>query len=133
MHDIRAIRDNPAAFDAALARRGLQPMSDRILSLDADRRARIVAAETAQAEQNRASKEVGAAKARGDEAEFERLRTLVAEKKADVTKMQAEASLLDGRLLVVHDGTQTAARLDAALALGAAVLHQVPELAPRQA
>ena len=98
MHDIRAIRENPAAFDAALARRGLAPLSDRILSLDADRRARIVASETAQAEQNRASKEVGAAKARGDDAEFERLRTLVAEKKADVTRMQAEASLLDGRL-----------------------------------
>ena len=98
MHDIRAIRENPAAFDAALSRRGLSPMSDRILSLDADRRARIVAAETAQADQNRASKDVGAAKARGDDAEFERLRTMIAEKKADVTKMQAEASLLDGRL-----------------------------------
>lgn len=98
MHDIRAIRDNPAAFDAALARRGMAPMSGRILSLDADRRARIVAAETAQADQNRASKEVGAAKARGDDAEFERLRSLVAEKKADITKLQAEASLLDGRL-----------------------------------
>ena len=98
MHDIRAIRDNPAALDAALARRGLSPLSDRILSLDADRRARIVAAETAQADQNRASKDVGAAKARGDDAEFERLRGLVAEKKAAVTKLQAEASLLDGRL-----------------------------------
>ncbi|WP_207102118.1 serine--tRNA ligase [Paracoccus shandongensis] len=98
MHDIRAIRENPAGFDAALSRRGVAPMSDRILSLDADRRARIVAAETAQADQNRASKDVGAAKARGDDAEFERLRALVAEKKADVTRMQAEASLLDGRL-----------------------------------
>ena len=66
MHDIRAIRENPAAFDAALSRRRLAPLSDRILSLDADRRARIVAAETAQADQNRASKDVGAAKARGD-------------------------------------------------------------------
>ncbi|WP_347140491.1 serine--tRNA ligase [Paracoccus sp. SSK6] len=98
MHDIRAIRENPAAFDAALARRGLAPLSDRILSLDADRRARIVASETAQADQNRASKEVGAAKARGDDAEFERLRMLVAEKKTDIAKLQAEASLLDGRL-----------------------------------
>ena len=98
MHDIRAIRENPAAFDAALSRRGLAPLSDRILSLDADRRARIVAAETAQADQNRASKDVGAAKARGDDAEFERLRGLVAEKKADITRMQAEVSLLDGRL-----------------------------------
>ena len=61
-------------------------------------RARITAAETAQAEQNAASKEVGAAKARGDEARFERLRALVAEKKAEVAAMQAEARDLDARL-----------------------------------
>ncbi len=62
MHDIRAIRDNPA-FDAALARRGLSPLSPEILALDEARRAKILAAETAQAAQNAASKEVGAAKA----------------------------------------------------------------------
>ena len=39
MHDIRAIRENPAAFDAALARRGDAPISDRVLSLDETRRA----------------------------------------------------------------------------------------------
>ena len=98
MHDIRGIRDDPAAFDAALARRGLAPMSPEILSLDAERRTRIAAAETAQAEQNRASKEVGAAKARGDEDEFQRLRVLVGTKKDEVAAMQAEASALDGRL-----------------------------------
>ncbi|MFZ9198509.1 MAG: serine--tRNA ligase, partial [Paracoccaceae bacterium] len=43
MHDIRAIRENPAAFDAALARRGLAPMSPAILALDNDRRAKILA------------------------------------------------------------------------------------------
>lgn len=98
MHDIRAIRDNPGAFDAALKRRGLSGMSEGILSLDAERRARIAEAETAQADQNRASKDVGAAKARGDDAEFERLRALVAQKKADVARMQAEAADLDQRL-----------------------------------
>lgn len=98
MHDIRVIRDDPAAFDAALSRRGLAPLSPEILALDAERRARINAAETAQAEQNRASKEVGAAKARGDEAAFEELRTLVAAKKAEVAAMQAEAAALDVRL-----------------------------------
>ena len=67
MHDIRAIRDDPETFDAAMARRGLEAASGPVLALDAARRARISAAETAQAEQNRASKEVGAAKARGDE------------------------------------------------------------------
>ncbi|MCB1310831.1 MAG: serine--tRNA ligase [Sedimentitalea sp.] len=98
MHDIRAIRDTPQAFDAALARRGEAAVSAELLALDAERRARITAAETAQAEQNAASKEVGAAKARGDEARFERLRALVAEKKAEVAAMQAEARDLDARL-----------------------------------
>ena len=98
MHDIRAIRENPAAFDAALARRGDAPVSSDLLRLDESRRAMILAAETAQAEQNKASKEVGAAKGRGDEAEFERLRALVAEKKAEVARMQTEAKDLDALL-----------------------------------
>ncbi|MDP2063976.1 MAG: serine--tRNA ligase [Phaeovulum sp.] len=98
MHDIRAIRENPAAFDAALARRGLAAASPAILALDEDRRAKILAAETAAAERNRASKEVGAAKARGDEAEFERLRALVAEKKAEIARLTAEAAAEDAAL-----------------------------------
>lgn len=98
MHDIRVIRENPAAFDAALKRRGSEPVSDRILTLDETRRTRIKAAEDAQAEQNRASKQVGAAKARGDEAEFNRLRALVAETKTQVATMQAEAGELDKQL-----------------------------------
>lgn len=98
MHDIRAIRDNPAAFDAGLARRGDSAMASEILALDETRREKIAAAETAQAEQNRASKEVGQAKAKGDEAEFERLRALVSEKKAQVAEMQAQAKALDAEL-----------------------------------
>ena len=98
MHDIRAIRDNPAAFDAALARRGDASVSSEILALDEARRAKILAAETAQAEQNKASKLVGAAKAQGDEAEFDRLRALVGEKKAEVADMQAAAKALDAQL-----------------------------------
>jgi len=98
MHDIRRLRENPAAFDAALARRGDAPVSSALLDLDERRRACILAAETAQAEQNKASKEVGAAKGRGDEAEFERLRALVAEKKAEIARMQDEAKALDAQL-----------------------------------
>ena len=98
MHDIRAIRENPAAFDAAMARRGVLDASAALLQIDGDRRAAILAAETAQADQNKASKEVGAAKAKGDEAEFERLRALVAEKKAEVAAMQARAKELDDHL-----------------------------------
>lgn len=73
-------------------------MSQTVLSLDAARRAKIAAAETAKAEQNKASKEVGAAKGRGDEAEFERLRTLVSDKKAEVAAMNVEAQELDAKL-----------------------------------
>ncbi len=98
MHDIRTIRDNPAAFDAALSRRGIDAMSSEILALDEARRAKILAAETAQAEANKAAKEVGAAKGRGDEAEFERLRGLVAEKKAQIAALNEEAKGEDARL-----------------------------------
>ena len=98
MHDIKAIRENPEAFDAALARRGDAPVTGEILELDEARRGMINAAETAQAEQNKASKLVGAAKASGDEAEFERLRALVSEKKAEVAQMQAKAKELDAQL-----------------------------------
>ncbi|MCB1405018.1 MAG: serine--tRNA ligase [Rhodobacteraceae bacterium] len=98
MHDIRAIRETPEAFDAALSRRGLAPLSASLLALDEARRAMILAAETAQADQNRASKEVGAAKARGDDGEFERLRALVAEKKAEVARLTAQAGQQDEAL-----------------------------------
>ena len=99
MHDIRFIRETPEAFDAALTRRpGVEPASAALLALDAARREAIRKAEEAQAEQNRASKEVGKAKAAGDEAEFARLRALVAEKKAEVAAMQAEAKAKDAEL-----------------------------------
>ena len=98
MHDIRTIRDNPAVFDAALSRRGIAGLSSQILAIDEARRAMIHAAETAQADQNKASKEVGAAKGRGDEAEFERLRALVAEKKAEVAAMTEAAKGKDQEL-----------------------------------
>lgn len=98
MHDIRAIRENPAAFDAALARRGLPGGSGALLKLDEARRGAILAAETAQANQNSASKQVGAAKARGDSAEFERLRAMIATTKDLIARLTAEADTLDQQL-----------------------------------
>jgi seryl-tRNA synthetase len=98
MHDIRAIRETPAAFDAALARRGLAPQSPAILALDEDRRTCIARAEAAQADRNAASKEVGRAKASGDEAEFERLRALVSEKKDEIARLEDEAKDKDAAL-----------------------------------
>ncbi|GAA0286378.1 serine--tRNA ligase [Rhodovulum strictum] len=98
MHDIQAIREHPDAFDAALARRGLAPVAAEILAIDAARRARIQAAQEAQAARNAASREVGAAKASGDEAEFKRLRALVAEKKHEIARLEDEARAEDARL-----------------------------------
>jgi len=98
MHDIRLIRDQPHAFDAALSRRGLPPAASEILALDEIRRARIAAAETALADRNAASREVGAAKASGDEAEFQRLRGLVADKKDEIAGLEAEAAAADAAL-----------------------------------
>jgi seryl-tRNA synthetase len=103
MHDIRAIRDDPAAFDAALGRRGHPPVSSELVALDEARRAAIGGAEAALAERNAASREIGRARASGDEAEFARLRALVAGKKDETARLEAEAKAaeeaLDARLL----------------------------------
>ncbi|WP_299646203.1 serine--tRNA ligase [uncultured Jannaschia sp.] len=98
MHDIRTIRDDPAAFDAALARRGLAPVSADLLALDETRRRAITGAEAALADRNAASKQVGAAKAAGDDAEFERLRVLVAAKKDEIAALEDEARKADEAL-----------------------------------
>ena len=98
MHDIKLIRENPDGFDKALSRRGDAPVSSELLALDERRRAAIQGAETALAERNAASKEVGKAKASGDEAEFERLRALVADKKDEIARLEAEAKVADEAL-----------------------------------
>lgn len=98
MHDIKSIRENPAAFDAALARRGMAPLSSQILEIDAARRAKILAAETETAAQNAASKQAGAAKGAGNDAEFDRLRALVADKKAAIAALNDQAAVEDTRL-----------------------------------
>jgi len=70
MHDIRLIREDPEGFDRQLSRRGWPAQAAAILTLDEARRAKITAAEAALAARNAASKQVGKAKAAGDEAEF---------------------------------------------------------------
>ncbi len=98
MHDIKALREDPAGFDQALARRGLAPIAAELLEIDEKRRACITASEAALAERNAASKQVGKAKASGDEAEFERLRALVAEKKDEIARLEADAKDWDDQL-----------------------------------
>ena len=97
MHDIRLIRDNPNGFDAALARRGLAPLSSEIIEIDTLRRAKITAAETALEDRNAASKQIGTAKSQGLEDEFERLRTLVANKKNEIGILEVQAKEEDER------------------------------------
>ena len=98
MHDIRAIRDNPKNFDAALKRRGIDTISNKIIEIDQERRAKITSAEAALAERNAASKLVGEAKASGNHKEFERLRTLVSEKKLEIASLEDSAKQIDAKL-----------------------------------
>jgi seryl-tRNA synthetase len=67
MFDLKWIRDNPEAFDKGLARRGLPAQSPEILRLDKEWRETQTEAERLQAERNRLSKEIGAAKAKGQD------------------------------------------------------------------
>ncbi len=68
MFDIRWIRENPEAFDEGMRRRGLEPQAQSLIGLDEKRREHVVGLQAMQEERNRASKEIGKAKANGDEA-----------------------------------------------------------------
>ncbi|WP_454647343.1 serine--tRNA ligase [Bradyrhizobium liaoningense] len=98
MHDIKSIRDNPHAFDAGLARRGLKPMSAALLAIDERRRAAILASEQAQARRNAASKEIGDAKKAKDEARAARLMAEVADLKTTMPQLEAAAKAADEEL-----------------------------------
>jgi seryl-tRNA synthetase len=98
MHDIKTIRDNPQAFDAALKRRGLEPMSAALLAIDEKRRAAILASEQAQARRNSASKEIGDAKKAKDDARAAKLMAEVAELKTTMPQLEAAAKAADEEL-----------------------------------
>jgi seryl-tRNA synthetase len=69
MHDIKLIRDNPAWFDAGLAKRGLSPLAGKILELDQRRRAAQTAFQEGQARRNEASRQIGEVKKQGGNAD----------------------------------------------------------------
>ncbi len=98
MHDIRKVRKDPAAFDAGLSRLREDPASSRILQIDSARRRAIASAEEAQAARKKASKEAGAAKGRGDEQEFERLRKVISESKDEIARLDRQAREMDAEL-----------------------------------
>jgi seryl-tRNA synthetase len=98
MHDIRLIRENPEAFDAGLARRGLGPEAARLIALDEARREAVTAAQQAQSRRNEASKAIGAAMAAGDTARAEALKAEVAALKEELPAREARAAELAGQL-----------------------------------
>ncbi|UYO51915.1 serine--tRNA ligase [Rhodopseudomonas palustris] len=98
MHDIKAIRDNPQAFDAAFTRRGLAPIADSLIKLDEARRAAVQAAEQAQARRNAASKEIGDAKKAKDNARAEALMAEVTELKTTMPALDAAVKAADEAL-----------------------------------
>jgi seryl-tRNA synthetase len=98
MHDIKSIRDNPQAFDAALKRRGLAPLSGSLLAIDEKRRAAILASEQAQARRNAASKEIGDAKKAKDEPRAAKLMAEVADLKTTMPQLEQAAKIADEEL-----------------------------------
>lgn len=96
MHDIRAIRTDPAGFDAALARRGLAPASPAVLQQDTARRAALTALQDKQARRNAISRDVGKGRRSG----------------ADTSALEAEAAALRGEMDALE---QQAATLDDAI------------------
>jgi seryl-tRNA synthetase len=101
MHDIKWIRDNAAAFDAGLKRRGLEPLSASLLAIDEKRRAAIQKSEQAQARRNAASKEIGDAKKARDDARAAALMTEVSELKTTMPELEAAAKAADEELAAV--------------------------------
>jgi seryl-tRNA synthetase len=88
MHDLKWIRENPAAFDTGLARRGLEPRSHDILRFDAERRAAQTRIQEMQARRNEASKQIGLLKKQGEDA------SAVME---EVAKLKNDLPLLEGQ------------------------------------
>ena len=105
MHDIKLIRDNPAGFDAALARRGLAPLGAALVEEDARWRAVSTALQEGLARRNEASKAIGQAMAKGDAATAETLKAEVAALKARLPELEAEertlAEALQARLAAI--------------------------------
>lgn len=91
MHDLKAIRENPAAFDAAMARRGHEPIAATILALDEKNRLVLTELQELQARRNDASKAIGQAKAQGDEDRAQEMITKVANLKARIAELEESA------------------------------------------
>jgi seryl-tRNA synthetase len=98
MHDIRFIRENAEGFDAALAKRGLEPQSAHLIEADEVRRAASTRLQEAQNRRNEASKLIGQAMGKGDTETAEALKTEVSELKETLPALEDTARAADKQL-----------------------------------
>ena len=98
MYDIKWIRENPDVFDRGLKRRGLEPLSKKLMALDEKRRAAITKFEQAQARRNAASREIGEAKKAKDENRANTLMAEVNDLKASLSALEEQQKMLAGDL-----------------------------------
>ncbi|MEM9123331.1 MAG: serine--tRNA ligase, partial [Pseudomonadota bacterium] len=98
MFDIKLIRENPADFDAGLARRGLEPRSVPLLALDESRRAVLTDLQAKQEARNEASKKIGQAKGSGDDALARTMIETVSRLKQEIQDGEDEARRIEAEL-----------------------------------
>src|SRR6185437_10340534 len=101
MHDIRAIRADPAGFDAALARRGLQPVSPELVEKDAAHRATLTALQEMQSRRNALSRQVG--EGRRAKADTTALEAEAGALRADMERLERQADNLQSELRLLLD------------------------------
>ncbi len=99
MLDIKWIRDNAEALDAALAKRGAEPLSAALISLDEKRRSLVQSLQDMQSRRNAASKEIGAAMAQKNSELADKLKAEVAELKTTMPALEEENRLTDAALI----------------------------------
>ena len=100
MHDIKYIRSNPEAFDAALARRGVAPQSSLILALDEKKRARQTELQELQTKRNEVASKIGQAKSKGEDAsavmeEAAKLKATIAEMESQLAERGEVEAVLE--------------------------------------
>lgn len=98
MHDIKAIREAPDAFDTAMKKRGLDPQSGHLVALDEKRRSLLTENQALQARRNEASKEIGLAMKAGDKERAETLKAEVATIKDRLSQAEGDAQALEDAL-----------------------------------
>ena len=98
MHDIRFIRENREVFDAALARRGLNPVAAKLIEADEVRRATATRLQESQSRRNEASKLIGQAMGKGDKHTADALKAEVAELKETLPALEETARAADRQL-----------------------------------